>query len=50
MSKQIIRTAAAQFAAARKIDRDGMLPDVKPAGTAKMMAWIGPQPATVFSY
>jgi predicted peroxiredoxin len=35
---------------AREIDRDGLLPEVKPAGTAKMMEWIGPGDATVFSY
>jgi predicted peroxiredoxin len=36
--------------AAREIDRDGLLPAVKPAGTAKMIEWIGPGNATVFSY
>lgn len=35
---------------ARQIDREGLLPNVKPAGTAKMMKWTGPQAATVFSY
>lgn len=52
---QVVRLGAELYACpvcldARKIDRDAMLPDVKPAGTAKMMTWIGPQPATVFSY
>ncbi|MBI5311130.1 MAG: DsrE family protein [Actinobacteria bacterium] len=35
---------------ARKIDREGLLPNVKPAGTEKMIKWTGSQPATVFSY
>lgn len=35
---------------ARQIERDGLLPEVKPAGTAKVMKWTGPQAATVFSY
>lgn len=35
---------------AREIDRETLLPDVRPAGTAKMMEWIGPGDATVFSF
>lgn len=35
---------------AREIDREGLLPEVKPAGTEKMMEWIGTGDATVFSY
>lgn len=35
---------------ARKIDRETLLEPVRPAGTAKMMQWIGPEAATVFSY
>lgn len=35
---------------ARKIDREGLMDPLKPAGTAKMMQWIGPEAATVFSY
>lgn len=35
---------------ARAIERSSLLPDVRPAGTAEMMKWIGPGDATVFSY
>lgn len=35
---------------ARKIERETLLPEVRPAGTAEMMEWIGEGDATVFSY
>lgn len=35
---------------AREIDRDTLLPEVRAAGTEKMMEWIGPGDATVFSF
>lgn len=52
---QIVRGGIEIFACpvcldARGIDREGLLTDVKPAGTAKMMDWIGAGDATVFSY
>lgn len=52
---QVTRAGAEIYACpiclnAREIDRETLLPAVRPAGTAKMMEWIGAGDAMVFSY
>lgn len=53
--RQTVRAGLEFFACpvcldARAIDRDALADPVTPAGTARMMEWIGPGDATVFSY